>query len=47
MLKTVFVWLFIAVPLASAIGLIGYRMRNVPKPDIARLRQEVKGPDAS
>jgi hypothetical protein len=28
MLKTVFVWLFIAVPLASAIGLIGYRMRT-------------------
>ena len=27
MLKTVFVWLFIAVPLASAVGLIGYRMR--------------------
>ena len=28
MLKTVFLWLFIAVPLASAIGLIGYRMRR-------------------
>ena len=28
MLKTVFLWLFIAVPLASAIGLIGYRMRT-------------------
>ena len=28
MIKTVFVWLFIAVPLASAIGLIGYRMRT-------------------
>ena len=28
MLKTVFVWLFIAVPLASAVGLIGYRMRT-------------------
>jgi acetoin utilization deacetylase AcuC-like enzyme len=28
-------------------GLTGYRMRTVPKPDIARLRQEVKGPDAS
>ena len=28
MLKTIFLWLFIAVPLASAIGLIGYRMRN-------------------
>jgi acetoin utilization deacetylase AcuC-like enzyme len=27
-------------------GLTGYRMRNVPKPDIARLRREVKGPDA-
>ena len=26
--------------------LTGYRMRNVPKPDIARLRREVKGPDA-
>ena len=28
MLKTVFVWLFIAVPLAGAVGLIGYRMRT-------------------
>ena len=28
MLKNVFVWLFIAVPLASAVGLIGYRMRT-------------------
>ena len=28
MLKTVFVWLFIAIPLASAVGLIGYRMRT-------------------
>ena len=27
-------------------NLKGYRMRNAPKPDIARLRQEVKGPDA-
>ncbi len=27
-------------------GLTGYRMRNAPKPDIARLRREVKGPDA-
>jgi acetoin utilization deacetylase AcuC-like enzyme len=27
-------------------GLTGYRMRNVPKPDLARLRREVKGPDA-
>lgn len=26
--------------------LTGYRMRNVPKPDVARLRREVKGPDA-
>jgi acetoin utilization deacetylase AcuC-like enzyme len=26
--------------------LTGYRMRNVPKPDIARLRREMKGPDA-
>jgi acetoin utilization deacetylase AcuC-like enzyme len=26
--------------------LTGYRMRNAPKPDIARLRREVKGPDA-
>jgi acetoin utilization deacetylase AcuC-like enzyme len=26
--------------------LTGYRMRNVPKPDIARLRREIKGPDA-
>jgi hypothetical protein len=25
--------------------LTGYRMRNVPKPDIAKLRSEVKGPD--
>ncbi len=24
----------------------GYRMRNAPKPDITRLRREVKGPDA-
>jgi len=24
-------------------GLTGYRMRNVPKPDIARLRREIKG----
>src|SRR5207245_1259477 len=28
MLKTIFLWLFIAVPLASAVGLIGYRMRR-------------------
>ncbi|HEX7736372.1 MAG TPA: histone deacetylase [Ktedonobacteraceae bacterium] len=27
-------------------GLKGYRMRNAPKPDIERLRREVKGPDA-
>lgn len=27
--------------------LTGYRMRNAPKPDIARLRREMKGPDAS
>src|SRR6266568_1551054 len=27
-------------------NLKGYRMRNAPKPDIARLRREVKGPDA-
>ncbi len=27
-------------------NLKGYRMRNAPKPDIARLRSEVKGPDA-
>ena len=27
-------------------GLTGYRMRNAPKPDIARLRREIKGPDA-
>ena len=27
-------------------GLTGYRMRNAPKPDIERLRREVKGPDA-
>jgi acetoin utilization deacetylase AcuC-like enzyme len=26
--------------------LTGYRMRNTPKPDIERLRREVKGPDA-
>jgi hypothetical protein len=26
--------------------LTGYRMRNAPKPDIERLRREVKGPDA-
>ena len=26
--------------------LTGYRMRNAPKPDIARLRREVKGPEA-
>lgn len=26
-------------------GLTGYRMRNVPKRDIARLRREIKGPD--
>lgn len=26
--------------------LTGYRMRNAPKPDIARLRREMKGPDA-
>src|SRR6266567_4271512 len=26
-------------------NLKGYRMRNAPKPDIARLRREVKGPD--
>lgn len=26
--------------------LTGYRMRNAPKPDIPRLRREVKGPDA-
>jgi acetoin utilization deacetylase AcuC-like enzyme len=25
--------------------LTGYRMRNVPKPDLAKLRREVKGPD--
>jgi hypothetical protein len=25
--------------------LTGYRMRNVPKPDMARLRREVKGPN--
>ncbi len=24
----------------------GFRMRNAPKPDIERLRREVKGPDA-
>jgi acetoin utilization deacetylase AcuC-like enzyme len=24
----------------------GYRLRNAPKPDIARLRREIKGPDA-
>ena len=27
-------------------GLTGYRMRNAPKPDIERLRREIKGPDA-
>jgi hypothetical protein len=27
-------------------GLTGYRMRNAPKPDIERLRREMKGPDA-
>jgi acetoin utilization deacetylase AcuC-like enzyme len=27
-------------------NLKGYRMRNAPKPDIERLRREVKGPDA-
>jgi acetoin utilization deacetylase AcuC-like enzyme len=27
-------------------GLKGYRMRNAPKPDIERLRREVKGPNA-
>jgi acetoin utilization deacetylase AcuC-like enzyme len=27
-------------------GLTGYRMRHTPRPDIARLRREVKGPDA-
>lgn len=27
-------------------GLTGYRMRNVPKPDIARLKREIKGPDS-
>lgn len=26
--------------------LTGYRMRNAPKPDIGRLRREIKGPDA-
>jgi hypothetical protein len=26
--------------------LTGYRMRNAPKPDIERLRREVKGPSA-
>lgn len=26
-------------------GLTGYRMRNAPKPDIERLRREMKGPD--
>jgi hypothetical protein len=25
-------------------GLTGYRMRNAPKPDIERLRREMKGP---
>jgi hypothetical protein len=25
-------------------GLTGYRMRNAPKPDIEKLRREVKGP---
>jgi len=25
--------------------LTGYRMRNAPKPDIERLRREIKGPD--
>lgn len=28
-------------------NLKGYRMRNVPKPDVERLRREVKGPDVS
>ena len=27
-------------------NLKGYRMRNAPKPDIEKLRREVKGPDA-
>jgi acetoin utilization deacetylase AcuC-like enzyme len=27
-------------------GLTGYRMRNAPKPDIERLRREIKGPGA-
>ena len=27
-------------------GLTGYRLRNAPKPDIERLRREIKGPDA-
>ena len=27
-------------------NLKGYRMRNAPKPDIERLRREVKGPNA-
>ena len=27
-------------------GLKGYRMRHKPKPDIERLRREVKGPGA-
>jgi hypothetical protein len=27
-------------------NLKGYRMRNAPKPDIERLRREIKGPDA-
>ncbi len=27
-------------------NLTGYRMRNAPKPDIERLRREIKGPDA-
>ena len=26
--------------------LTGYRMRNAPKPDVERLRREIKGPDA-
>jgi len=26
--------------------LTGYRMRNAPKPDIEKLRREIKGPDA-
>jgi hypothetical protein len=26
--------------------LTGYRMHNAPKPDVERLRREIKGPDA-